>query len=58
MDNVDTYLVAVNDGRKEWHEMPTFAELFPGWDPIEEPEAEPGDTAGIVEAIIEPVRLM
>ena len=54
VDNGDTYLVAVNDGRKEWHEMPTFAELFPGWDPIQDPADAPVEVTQVVESIIAP----
>ncbi|MCI9552304.1 MAG: hypothetical protein HFE94_02075 [Acutalibacter sp.] len=31
-DDGRIYMVYVDEERKEWHELPKFSELFPGWD--------------------------
>lgn len=54
LDTEESYVASIDYNTMEWHEPPKFSELFPGWDPIQDPEDASIEVPQVVESIIAP----
>ena len=54
VDTAGGFDASFNSNTMEWHVPPKFSELFPGWDPIQDPADAPVEVTQVVESIIAP----
>lgn len=54
-DTEGSYIASIDYNTMEWHEPPKFSELFPGWDPVLDPESAPAEEAPVVESMMAPL---